>query len=116
MKDEATAIGAPGRGSNAGPPDRLQAPGLGPACFPKEESVTPACRYRQMPTAGAKVGRGPSMYEMEGPRLALRLRRRSLGDHVLRGLPHRPTTRPKLRFPGASDAPGSPPAGARLQW
>ncbi|HEV2243106.1 MAG TPA: hypothetical protein VGR98_18835, partial [Streptosporangiaceae bacterium] len=33
----------------------------------------------------SKIGRGPSMYEMEGPRLALRLRRRSLGDRVLRG-------------------------------
>src|SRR5262249_24564769 len=64
----------------------------------------------------SKIGRGPSMYEMEGPRLPSRLRRRPLGGRVLRGPPPPSATRPKLRFPGASDAPGSPPAGARLQW
>ena len=39
-----------------------------------------------------------------------------LGGRVLRGPPHPSATRPKLRFPGASGVPGSPPAGARLQW
>ena len=65
-----------------------------------------------------EMGRGPRMYEMQGPRSALpRLASRLLDCPALPGRPPLPDTRPKFRSPGSPAVLGvAPGIGIRLWW
>jgi hypothetical protein len=62
-----------------------------------------------------KTQRGPSMYEMEGPRGLTARTGRLLGRPALRGQPPVPETRLKRRLPGSSSVPEFPPVGSRFR-
>jgi hypothetical protein len=70
-----------------------------------------ACRSPAARRLSGKIGRGPSMYEMEGPQPGRTAASRAdCSPHLApSGLPPVPGTRAKRRFPGPSRVPGLPP-------